>query len=259
MLVLWYIVMFAGLFGMIWCAKNQQKVANAKIYAIASLVVVVISAVMVLLTYFVFEDPEEALSNANMKQFSLAELNAVAEYVDSKYEGKKIVILVSQNMLSPRKEKYSVDKLAELKSRLKKVTVEVVAVEDPQGEDPDDEGKRVEAYNQACAKCKTQQPAAVINLASFPEMGGEGLKLWTWTGKNDPKLILLSDMESTSYLQRLKDVIDFVVMNRVNAPKFDYRKDTAPEDLKAAFDFKYVIVTKDNINQLLKDKVIAGD
>lgn len=269
-LALWYIVMAAGLIGMIWCAKSQKRVANAKLYAVVCLVVVVISAIMALSSYF--SDPEMERAMANQKQFDLAKLNKIAEFVNKNYAGKKAVILVHQDLLPTKDSTYiRVDPVKELKSFLKGVTLlDTVIIKNPTPEEikamggsedtmPDEISRSVPSFNAKFDECKALQPDVIINLAGLPS-GEESLKLkvWRWKGKNDPKLVLsqVDDVGVSFHPEAFLSVLECVILSR-NDRKFNYLQDTASKDLNEAFDSLYVLVTKDNLAQLVKDKVIS--
>ena len=264
-LTLWYIVMVAGLIGMVWCAKSQKRVAKAKLYAIICLVVVVISAIMALSTYF--SDPENERALANAKQFDRAKLNQIAEFVNKNYAGKKAVILIHQDMIpNPDADYVRLDQEKELKSFLKGVTVlDTVVIRPPKnagGEDsavPEEVSYSAPVFNEKFEECRKLQPDVIINLAGLP-MGEESrkLKVWRWKSKNDPKLVLseVNDIGICFEPADLLTVLDCVILSR-NDRKFNYLEDTASKDLKEAFDSLYVLVTKDNLGQLKKDNVIT--
>lgn len=274
-LTIWYIVMAAGLIGMIWCAKSQKRVANAKLYAIICLVVVVISAVMALSSYF--SDPEMERAMANQKQFDLAKLNKIAEFVNEKYDGKKVVILVHQDMLPSKDATYiRIDPVKELKSFLKKgvTVVETVIIKPPTPEEikamggnpddmiPDEISRSYQTFNKKFEECKNLHPDAIIDLAGLPS-GEEArkVKVWKWS-KNDPKLILTQiDEIGVSFppkaLVSEDGVLECVIVGR-NDQKFNFLEDEASKDLKEAFDSMYILVTKDNAKQLIKDKALPG-
>ena len=271
-LTLWYIVMAVGLIGMIWCAKSQKSVANAKLYAIVCLGVVVLSAVMVLVSFF--SDPEQERAIANANQFEKAKLSQIAEFVNKNYSGKEVVILVRQDMLpSENSDFVRVDPVKELKSMLKGVTVKETVIMAPpteeelkaMGGDPEmmpafEMSLSAPFYNKKFAECQALAPAAIIDLAGLP-MGEtcKELKIWKWNSKKDPKIILpeVNDIGLCFNPADLSNgILDSVIVVR-NDRKFNFMDDTAPKDLKEAFDTLYVFVTKDNLAQLVKDNVIT--
>ena len=273
-LTLWYIVMGIGLVGMIWCAKAQKRTPNAKLYAVICLAVVVLSAIMVLVSFFSDPEQERAMSNAN--QFELAKVNRIAQFVNENYAGKDVVILVRQDQLpQPNSDFVRIDPVKELTKRLKNVNVKETVVMNPpteeemkaMGGDPEmmpafEMSLSPEFYNKKFLECKALDPAAIIDLAGLP-MGETCNKLvvWSWArGKKGPRLILpeVNDIGLCFEPMQLgpEGIIDCVVVVR-NDRKFNFMDDTAPKDLNEAFDVLYAFVTKDNLAQLVKDKSIT--
>jgi len=263
------IVMLVGLIGMIWCAKKQKSVANAKLYAVVCLAVILVSAVWAMVDTIFGEDIETSRINANQDQFERAKIDAVATYVNKNYDGKKVVILIHESDI-PTKANSSyvrVDRVKELKALLKKgVTVlDTVVIKLPpvkEGEEdfnPDDVSRSAKSFNAMFDQCKNLRPDVIIDLAGLP-MDGESrkLKIWNWKGKDEPKLILAQadDIGSSFQPADFMTVIDCVIVSR-NDRKFNFLEDNAPKELKEAFDSLYVLVTKENIQQLAKDKVIS--
>jgi len=273
MSALWYILMVAGLIGMIWCAKSQKRAANAKLYAIICLVVVVISAIMALVNYF-GPDEETERAMANQQQFELSKLNKIAEYINQNFAGKKVAILVHQDQLPSKDSTYiRVDPVKELKSFLKDVTVlDPVIIKNPTPEEikamggsedtmPDEISRSPESFNKMFEECKTLQPDVIVDLAGLPSGDGRKLKVWRWKGKNVPKLILaqVDDIGSGFRPEILLDsdgVLEGFIVGR-NDVKFNHLQDKAPKELNEAFDVLYVFVTKSNFKQLVKDKTIT--
>ena len=271
-LVLWYIVMGIGLAGMIWCAKAQKSSPNAKLYAVVCLGVVVLSAIMVLVSFF--SDPEQERAMANSNQFELSKINRIAQFVNESYAGKSVVILVRQDQLpQPNSDFVRIDPVKELKSRLKDVTVKDTVIMAPpteeeikaMGGDPEamagfEISMSPEFYNKKFNECKALEPDAVIALAGLP-MGEscDKLVIWKWAQKG-PRIILpeVGDIGLSVDPFQLgpKGVVDCLITTR-NDRKFNFMDDTAPKDLKEAFDTLYIFVTKDNLAQLVKDKTIS--
>ena len=271
-LTLWYIVMAVGLIGMIWCAKSQKSVANAKLYAIVCLGVVVLSAVMVLVSFF--SDPEQERAIANANQFEKAKLSQIAEFVNKNYSGKEVVILVRQDMLpSENSDFVRLDPVKTLKKMLNKdVTVKDTIIMAPpteeevaaMGGDPDmmlsfEMSLSAPFYNKKFAECRALAPAAIIDLAGLP-MGEtcRDLRIWRW-GKKDPRIILpeVNDIGLCfEPVDIMNGILDSVIVVR-NDRKFNFMDDAAPKNLEEAFNMLYVFVTKDNLVQLAKERTIT--
>lgn len=271
-LVIWYTVMGLGMAGLIWAAKKKKKTLNDKAYATGFCVVIVFSSIMVLVSFFSDPEQERAIDNAN--QFEKAKLFKIAEFVNKKYAGKDVVILVRQDMLpSENSDFVRLDPVKTLKKMLNKdVTVKDTIIMAPpteeevaaMGGDPDmmlsfEMSLSAPFYNKKFAECRALAPAAIIDLAGLP-MGEtcRDLRIWRW-GRKDPRIILpeVNDIGLCfEPVDLMNGILDSVIVVR-NDRKFNFMDDTAPKDLKEAFDTLYVFVTKDNLAQLVKDNVIT--
>ncbi len=114
-------------------------------------------------------------------------------------------------------------------------------------------------FDEKFNECKNKNPDLILNLAGLPAYPEEaaGLKIWRWK-KNDPKVFLyeINAIGDAFSPLAFKGVLAGCVMSKENST-FDYATGTAPDDLKEAFDTRYVIVTGDNLNDLANQKVIT--
>ena len=271
-LVLWYTVMGLGMAGLIWAAKKKKKTLNDKAYATGFCVVIVFSSIMVLVSFFSDPEQERAIDNAN--QFEKAKLFKIAEFVNKKYAGKSVVILVRQDMLpSENSDFVRLDPVKTLKKMLNKdVTVKDTIIMAPpteeevaaMGGDPDmmlsfEMSLSAPFYNKKFAECRALAPAAIIDLAGLP-MGEtcRDLRIWRW-GKKDPRIILpeVNDIGLCfEPVDIMNGILDSVIVVR-NDRKFNFMDDAAPKNLEEAFNMLYVFVTKDNLVQLAKERTIT--
>lgn len=276
--VVWYVIMGIALVGMIWCAKNQKRFANAQLYAAGCLVVVAISAVMALYKYFGNGDLNRLISNS--KQFELAKVDQVAKFVSKQFAGSKVVFLVKSDMLKrdPSVSSTSVDVIAEMKKRLNGVDVletVVIPVTDPNSftgsetEPPPmmspEEELNAKVFNAKFNECKKLKPDVIINLAGMPfnPEDTKSLVIWKWK-KSDPKVILYeaNAIGDTFIPDDLKNALAAAVLSKNEAKfpdgkAFDFAEDTVPADLKQAFDLRYVIVTAENVEDMIKNNVVS--
>ena len=272
-LVIWYTVMGLGMAGLIWAAKKKKKTLNDKAYATGFCVVIVFSSIMVLVSFFSDPEQERAIDNAN--QFEKAKLFKIAEFVNKKYAGKDVVILVRQDMLpSENSDFVRIDPVKTLKKMLNRdVTVKDVVIMAPpteeeivaMGGDPDmmasfEMSLSAPFYNKKFAECRALSPAAIIDLAGLP-MGEtcRDLRIWRWNRKKDPRIVLpeVNDIGLCfEPVDLMNGILDSVIVVR-NDRKFNFMDDAAPKDLEEAFNLLYVFVTKDNLVELAKSRTIT--
>lgn len=261
---LWYVIMGLGLVAMMWCAKNQRRVANAQLYSVICLVVVAVSAVMALSSYFGDGELEQSISNA--KQFELAKVDQIAQYVNANYAGKKVAVIIRSDMMKP--SDYQINVLEAFTERVKdKVQLQDPMIiqmtdysqvsSDSQNPPPvlsPEEELNAKKYNQQFDACKNAKVDLVVNFAGLPPMNEEvfKLKIWRW-GKNDPKVVLAEINEMNFDARTLKTCVAAAVVSKPDV-KFDYLEDKAPEDLNAAFKLRFVLLTEKNATEVLDNK-----
>jgi len=272
-LIVWYVIMGVSLIGMIWCAKNQKRFAYAQPCAIACLALTVISAAMALGKYFGNGEMDRLINNA--KQFELAKADQVAKFISKQFAGKKVVLLVKSDMLKNNGGS-SINVVEEVKKRLNGVDVletVVIPVTDPssftgnENEPPPvyapEEELSVKVFNAKFEECKKLKPDLIINLAGMPFTNPEKLKIWKWTNPTDPKVILYeANSIGESFIpDNLLNVLAAAVLSKrevkfPNGKAFDFAEDTVPDDLKQTFDLRFVIVTAENVEDLINKNLV---
>ena len=261
---LWYVIMGIGLVGMMWCAKNQRRVANAQLYSIICLIVVAVSAVMALSTYF--GDGELDQSIANAKQFELAKVDQIAQFVNKNYAGKKVAVIIRSDMQKPSDYQINVleaftervkDKVQLLDPMIIQMTDYSQASADGQNPPPvvsPEEELTAKKYDQQFDACKNAKADLVVNFAGMPPMTEEAVKMkfWRWN-KKDPKVILAEINEMSFHPRTLQTCVAAAIVSKPDVV-FDYLEDKAPEDLNAAFKLRFVLLTEANAPQVLDSK-----
>ena len=264
MLWLWYVIMGIGLVGMMWCAKNQRRVANAQLYSVICLVVVAVSAIMALSSYFGDGELEQSISNA--KQFELAKVDQIADFVNKNYAGKKVAVIVRSDMLKP--SDYQINVVEAFTERVKdKVQLQdpmIIQMTDYSQQSADsqnpppvmspEEELNAKKYNQQFDACKKAKVDLIVNFAGLPPMTEEvnKLQIWRW-GKKDPQIVLAEINEMSFNPNTLRTCIAAAVVSKPDVV-FDYLEDKAPEDLAAAFKLRFVLLTEKNAPQVLDNK-----
>ena len=275
--VIWYVVMGIALIGMIWCAKNQKRFAHAQLCAGGCLVLVAISAIMALYGYFGNGDLNRLISNS--KKFELSKVDQVAKFVSQKFAGSKVVLLVKSDMLKndPATSGSQINVVEEMKKRLNGVDIletVVIPVTDPTaftGNEteppvyaPEEELSGI-VFNAKFNECKKLKPDVIINLAGMPfnPDDSKNLVIWKWK-KSDPKVILYeANAIGESFIpDDLKNALAAAVLSKnevkfADGKAFDFAEDTVPDDLKQAFDLRFVIVTAENVEDLVKNNVVS--
>lgn len=259
---LWYVIMGLGLIAMMWCAKNQRRVANAQLYSVICLVIVAVSAVMALSSYFGDGELEQSISNA--KQFELAKVDQIAQFVAKNYAGKKVAVIIRSDSMKP--SDYQINILEAFTERVKdKVQLldpmiiqmtDYSQVSSGEGQNPPpvmspEEELNAKKFNQQFDACRSQKVDIIVNFAGLPPMTDQVSKLniWRW-GQKDPKIILAEINEMNFNPRTLLTCVAAAVVSKPDV-KFDYLEDKAPEDLNEAFKLRFILLTAKNAPQVL--------
>ena len=246
MLFVFVALMVAGLIGIIVCQKKQKTNPNAQTIAFLFLILILVGAGGTLYETGIFGgDREMEQIMGNEITFAKARSQVLAEYAGQKWNGQTAVILVE-----PGNEKNQIAKagLETMEAALKKaglnVTVDTLNI--PQSEEGEPAMLNAKIYNEAFAKNKAAN--VFVLMASLPFDPQEVSKLDCW--KFDPKKarVIVTNAE----IANLKPAIAKGLVGAAIASKSGYDPEKpAPKDYKAAFDARYILITPENLKEVI--------
>jgi hypothetical protein len=257
-LVLIGLVMFVALVGMVICSKKQKTNPNAQPVAIVLLLVVIACGAAMMYRTGIFGDSGADKFLQIENQFYAAQGNVVGQFIDKNYPGQKVLIVADLNYAKDPRTNILVEALKVGMGG--KGTVDVDTVEPtnvpkapanaPAGSPPPAMDLPIfeimTAKDFDAAINKHPDCGVVISTIGLPRDNAK-MKLWTATADKAPKLILMGAMESTGVSEKIKkDKIAAIVCV---APDAKFSEDAPPADPQKAFDSRYLLVTKANIDK----------
>jgi hypothetical protein len=240
-------LMFLAFSGMIYCARKQRVYANAQKYAIILFVIVIFCGGTILsMTFF---SNETARLIANEMKFARAASIIMGRALAEKYSGKRALIVVNENFEKSKRQKKLVEGLKEgFDSKIKIGAVDHVKVPLPEGM-KDAEGiemipmmemMKAEHFDNLLAEHKDCD--LVVSLVGLPYDVGE-MSIWTMDDAERPQVALLF-----ADVHNLKRAIQADYITALTyKPGVKFSEDAAPEDPRKAFELRYVILDKDNV------------
>ena len=249
------LIMAVSFVGMILCAKKQHMNSLAKPAAIGLLVVVVICAIMILSKNMGGEDTEEILANEMV--YVKASTYILGQDLAKKFPGSKVLMIVAKVDENNIRQKALISGLKEgCGAKITDITVDAPKVTPPKGSSEMYDGMldiselmTAKDFNKLISKHRTCD--IIITTIGLPQDAGN-LKLWKLYEKNPkkcPKLVLVGgDVSRMAPFLQVGLVPDVVVYS----PDAEYIDGPAPTDLKKAFDMRYLLINKANLEQIMK-------
>ena len=277
MLVIIGIVMFIALIGMIVCSKKQKVNPNAQPVAIALLIVVVICGFMMMQRTGVFGGDAGGELFTNIEnQYTASMGDALGKFIAKEYPDQKILIIGERNYEKDPRISILTKSITDAmggKADIQVDTIQLSAKQParpgapvappsapgtpgnpgagPAGPGaqmmlemplmevmtPKDFDNTLEKYS-ACP--------VVISMIGLPREKIK-MKLWKMDAAKRPKVILYGEMDTRNIKDAIKNgVIAALVTTN---PEFKYTEDMPPADLQKAFDLRYVLITKANLDK----------
>lgn len=244
-------IMIAAFIGMIICAKKQKTNPNAKTFAILCLIVVVICAGKFLIDSGALggmsREMKEAL--ASYERFSEASAQAAGEYVSQKFGGQKAIIVASGGNAFDKQP----NKLAGyVKQYLTGVNAEIKGLPyDPPQNDPGmgEEYMQAKYFNKLFDENKDTK--LFILTISLPFDPSQAAKIKLWGKKDGQKLVLINADVHYLYGEIKNGVVAAAVVMRPDLKQEDFEKN-APNNLKKAFEARYILITPQNVDAIAK-------
>ena len=187
---------------------------------------------------------ETRTQQESAKRFNEAKIKKVAEYIKSKNPGK--IVIIPQGGSEWAKNEYSKAQAELVKKYVGDAEIKPIEYTRKPEEAPAEPGPTVEEYNKFF---KANADAKLFILLEALPMGAEVTKLEVF--KSDKQKVALLDMGDIETLKPYfkSELILVAVGGTQGLKEADYQK-PAPEDLNAAFDARYELVTKDNIDKI---------
>lgn len=275
MLVIIGIVMFIALIGMIVCSKKQKVNPNAQPVAIALLIVVVICGFMMMQRTGVFGGDAGGELFTNIENQYTASLgDALGKFIAKEYPEQKILIIGERNYEKDPRIAILTKSITDAMGGKADIQVDTIqlsakqparpgapaappsapgtpgapAVPGPGGPmmiemplmevmTPKDFDNTLEKY----ANC-----TVVISTIGLPRDKTK-MKLWKMDSAKRPKVILYGEMDTRNIKDAIKGGIIAALVT--TNPEFKYTEDMPPSDLQKAFDLRYVLITKANLDK----------
>jgi len=250
MLIAVYVaLMVIGLVGLIVCQKKQKTNPNAQTIALLFLVPTLIGAGGLIYDQFAGGDREMEQIMKNEIAFAQARAQKVAEFAGQNWAGQSAVIIVEPNTDKNRIAKAGLDAL---KESLKKAGISAteVALNIPQGSDgepvPLETAINAKIYNEVFSKNKSANIFFI--LSQLPMDPQELMKMDCW--KFEPKKSRVVMISAEIY--NLKNLIAKGIIGAAIGSQNNYDPEKpAPKDWKAAFDARYILITPQNLKEVI--------
>ena len=245
-------IMAVAFIGMIFCAKKQDVNSIAKPAAIGLLLLVVGCAITFMVHNMGDGDTSELLENE--MSFAKASTYVLGQKLAELNPGSRVLYIVD-SLDKPNKRRDAM--IESFKEGCGEgMVVKVVAPDIKKPKDNSDfmdfsitELVKAKDFDKLLAKNKGYK--IVVTTIGLPNDAGN-MNLWKEFEKNPkrcPKLVFLNGEVSRMAPLVKNGLVEAIVYYKPNA---DYDK-PAPPDLKEAFDIRYLLITKSNIDQIIKE------
>jgi hypothetical protein len=243
------IVMILAFVGMIACAKKQQTNPNAQPLAIMLLIVVIICGGAVLYKTGMFGGDESKKLIENEMKFAEATAVILGRDIAATYPNSKVLIVTGPNF---EKNTRTMKLIDGLKAGLGSAAQCEIDFPEPKVKDPNmpEDGFPIEEMMKAgdfdAILAKHPDCTMVVSVIGLPR-DAEKMTVWQKPADERPKFALLSG-DIHQYQNAIKS--GAIVAAVTYCPGVKFSEDPAPEDPKAAFDLRYLLVTPKNVDEL---------
>ena len=241
-------IMLIGLFGMIACSKKQRTNPNMQTFAVIIFVFVVIAGILLMKDLGVF-----GVNNSKRfeteRTFYASRGFVAADYMKQLKPNGKLVLIAEPDYATNETTKRLIDAIKD--GYGSNVVVDTLDIPAPKSDMDMPMSMRMRAKDFDKFFEKHSDAAAVISAIGLPE-DAVRMKYWKSSKDKRPVFFLLYDSGMVSGISTLikKGELAGIV---ISSPKANYEV-SAPGDPKKAFDIRYVLVTKDNVDQY-KDNI----
>ena len=241
-------IMLIGLFGMIACSKKQRTNPSMQTVAVIIFVFVVIAGILLMRDLGVF-----GVNNSKRfeteRTFYASRGFVAGDYLKTLKPNGKLVILAEPDYATNETVKRLVEAVKD--GYGSNVVITSLDLPPVQNEMDMPMSMRMRAKDFDKFFEKHSDAAAVISAIGLPE-DAVRMKYWKSSKDKRPVFFLLYDSGLVSGIGTLikkGDIAGLVI----SSPKANYEA-SAPSDPKKAFDIRYILVTKDNVDQY-KDSI----
>ena len=250
------IVMFASMIGMIFCAKRQHVNSLAQPASVVLLIVIVLCA----LTFIIHntQGPDINAIRANDLTFKKAKTYVLGKKIAELNPQGKVLFVVASTTITNPTQKAMIEGFKEgAGSGLSKVLVVAPPVKIPKDsrdelvDDPMliEEMVTAKDFNKMLSLYKGYN--IVVTTIGLPD-DVENLTIWAEFDKNPKKSHKLAFVSGDT--SKFAPLVKLGLVQAIVHYKKGVNYETPPPaDLGKAFDLRYMLITKDNIDQVIKD------
>ena len=241
-------IMVVGLIGMIVCSKKQRVNPALQPVSFVLFVVVLVGAFLFLQTRGLFGGGKSGAVD-NELEYQTARGVIVGKFIKSQTEGKKLVIIADPNYAQTdekNRDRFTKRLIESLTKECGASEVATESVEVPASAEEDGTPASDFMTPKAVDALIAKHPdvGAVLFMSGLPE---NPQRLSIFKGKNHPAIILIGRGSATTkfLIDKIKsgDILGLVI----GRPGVKY-SEPAASDKQKAFDFRYILINKDNID-----------
>ncbi len=243
------LVMFLALIGMIVCSKKQKTSPAAQPIAIGLLIVVIACGVWILYRTDILGSPSNRFQEYE-NRYHASQGNVLGKYIQKNFPGKKVLVLLESDYNTNPRTKILEDALkAGAGENLDVVTDTLVLANRPNTPEAD-MGMEMPLFELMTAKDfdnaldAHKDCGVVISSIGLPR---DAQKMKLWKAKDRPAVILLNAFDMRGYDNLIKAGMVSAIV--AVGPDAKFTEDAPPRDPQAAFDVRYVLIDKDNIDK----------
>ena len=242
------LIMAVAFVGMIFCAKKQHVNSLAKPAAIGLLLLVVICAILIMTHNMGDGDTSELIKSERI--FDKASTYVLGQKLAELSPDAKVLYIVSSLENPSERQTSMIEAFKEGCGAGIDVKVVAPELKKPKGDTPSFMVDTIEAkdFNKLLAKNKDYK--IIVTTIGLP-YDTENMTLWKEFEKSPkrcPRLVFVNGKISKLAPLVKNGLVKAIVYYK---PDADYEK-TAPSDLKEAFAIRYLLITKSNIDQIMK-------
>ena len=247
------LIMAVAFIGMIFCAKKQHVNSIAKPAAVGLLLLVVICAISIMVHNMGDGDTSELIANEMV--FSKASTYVLGKKLAELSPGGKVLYIVGSLDNPSERQTSMIESFKEGCGAGMDIKVVAPDIKKPEGEAayPGADSFmfdviKAKDFNKLLARNKGYN--IIVTTIGLPSDAGN-IALWKEFEKNPkkcPKLVFVNGEISKLAPLVKNGLVEAIVYYK---PGADYEK-PPPPDLKEAFDIRYLLITKSNIDQIIK-------